>query len=167
MLFRSLLAARAHALANGLEPPSLTTPDDHASGETLDPQLLEIFRQEAQGHLGTLSRFLDTAQQASSPSISDSVLRALHTLKGSAHMAGVLPIAELASPLDQLVREYKANLIDIGAPELDLLRSAEPLFRLGLEQLDTTPLAEIPGAAGLIEAAHTLLDDRQIGRAHV
>ncbi|WP_440811855.1 Hpt domain-containing protein [Pseudomonas syringae] len=155
-----LLAARAHALANGLEPPSLATPDDHASGETLDPQLLEIFRQEAQGHLGTLSRFLETAGHVNSPSISDSLLRALHTLKGSAHMAGVLPIAELASPLDQLVREYKANLIDIGAPELDLLRSAEPLFRLGLEQLDTTPLAEIPGAAGLIEAAHALLDDR-------
>ncbi|WP_164667391.1 hypothetical protein, partial [Pseudomonas viridiflava] len=81
-------------------------------------------------------------------------------LKGSAHMAGVLPIAELASPLDQLVREYKANLIDIGAPELDVLRRAEPLLRMGLEQLDTTPLGEIAGAAQLIDAAFSLLNER-------
>ncbi|RMS11195.1 Sensor histidine kinase/response regulator, partial [Pseudomonas coronafaciens pv. garcae] len=64
------------------------------------------------------------------------------------------------NPLDQLVREYKANLIDIGPPELSLLRSAEPLLHKGLEQLDTTPLAEIPGAPQLIEAAFSLLNDR-------
>ncbi|MBI6770652.1 Hpt domain-containing protein, partial [Pseudomonas syringae] len=160
-----LLAARAHALANGLEPPMLPAADDHApsqpvADEPLDPQLLEIFRQEALGHLNTLGRFLDNAEQSASPAISDAVLRALHTLKGSAHMAGVLPIAELASPLDQLVREYKANLIDIGSPELALLRSAEPLLHKGLEQLDSTPLADIPGAAPLIEAALAMLNDR-------
>ncbi|MCF5440096.1 response regulator, partial [Pseudomonas syringae] len=160
-----LLAARAHALANGLEPPMLPAADDHVPGqpvadEPLDPQLLEIFRQEALGHLNTLGRFLDNAEQSASPAISDAVLRALHTLKGSAHMAGVLPIAELASPLDQLVREYKANLIDIGSPELALLRSAEPLLHKGLEQLDSTPLADIPGAAPLIEAALAMLNDR-------
>ncbi|POP71943.1 Hpt domain-containing protein [Pseudomonas syringae] len=160
-----LLAARAHALANGLEPPTLPAVDDPAPGkpvadEPLDPQLLEIFRQEALGHLNTLGRFLDNAEQSASPAISDAVLRALHTLKGSAHMAGVLPIAELASPLDQLVREYKANLIDIGSPELALLRSAEPLLHKGLEQLDSTPLADIPGAAPLIEAALAMLNDR-------
>ena len=153
------LAARAHALANGLEPPK-SIPAARHGAEALDPQLLEIFRQEAYGHLGALNRFLDHAAQSASPSITDALLRSLHTLKGSAHMAGVLPIAELASPLDQLVREYKANLIAIGAPELKLLRSAEPLLRKGLEQLESKPLAEIPGAARLIEAAHTLLNER-------
>ncbi|MFJ4143435.1 Hpt domain-containing protein [Pseudomonas sp. NPDC089734] len=155
------LAARAHALASGAElPPSVAASTPRRDAEELDPQLLEIFRQEAQGHLGTLNRFLETAEQSASPSISDSLLRALHTLKGSAHIAGVLPIAELASPLDQLFREYKANLIAIGAPELKLLRNAEPLLLKGLEQLDSKPLASIPGAARLIEAAHTLLNDR-------
>ncbi|MCF5707056.1 response regulator [Pseudomonas syringae] len=155
-----LLAARAHALANGLEPPSLPVQPEGADVEVIDPQLLEIFRQEALGHLGTLSRFLETAEQSPSPSISDSLLRALHTLKGSAHMAGVLPIAELASPLDQLAREYKANLIAIGPPEIRLLRSAEPLLRKGLDQLDSQPLASIPDAPALIESAYTLLNDR-------
>ncbi len=153
-----LLAARAHALANGLEPPAL--PVESTDVEVIDPQLLEIFRQEALGHLNTLNRFLEGAEQSASPSISDSLLRALHTLKGSAHMAGVLPMAELASPLDQLVREYKANLIAIGSPEIRLLRSAEPLLLKGLEQLDSRPFAPIPGAPALIEAAYSLLNDR-------
>ncbi|WP_122315007.1 Hpt domain-containing protein [Pseudomonas cichorii] len=154
-----LLAARAHALANGLEAPQ-SMPATVRDGEDLDPQLVEIFRQEALGHLGALARYLDHAEHSAAPSISDALLRSLHTLKGSAHMAGVLPIAELASPLDQLVREYKANLIAIGTPELKLLRSAEPLLHQGLEQLDSEPLAEIPGAARLIDAAHKLLNER-------
>jgi chemosensory pili system protein ChpA (sensor histidine kinase/response regulator) len=144
-----LLAARARALASGVAPV-----------DGLDPHLLEIFRQEAQGHLSALGRFLDHAQDQESPPITDDLLRALHTLKGSAHMAGVLPIAELTSPLDQLVREYKANLIAMGSAEIKLLRTAEPLLQKGLEQLDSRPLGTIAGATRLIEAACTLLNDR-------
>ncbi|RRV05008.1 response regulator [Pseudomonas sp. v388] len=150
------LAARARALASGTPATVAAATSD----DGFDPHLLEIFRQEAQGHLSALGRFLDEAEGQESPSITDGLLRALHTLKGSAHMAGVLPVAELASPLDQLVREYKANLIAMGSAEIKLLRAAEPLLQNGLEQLDSTPLASIPGAARLIDAACTLLNDR-------
>lgn len=156
-----LLAGRAHALAKDEEMPStavmLYAVDEN---EALDPQLLEIFRQEAQSHLDALNRFLDSANEAVSPPISDDLQRALHTLKGSAYMAGVLPIAELASPLDQLIREFKSNLIPLGQAEIQLLKAAEPLFRGGLVQLDSDPLATIKGAAALIEEAHSLLDVR-------
>ncbi|RAU46143.1 MULTISPECIES: Hpt domain-containing protein [unclassified Pseudomonas] len=162
-----LLAARAHALAQGevLEALTAATPDMAEPGkEGFDPQLLEIFRQEALTHLDTLNRYLLDVQQAESPSFSDELLRALHTLKGSAYMAGVLPMAELAGPLDLLVREYKTNLIPVGQPEVELLRSAEPLFHLGLAQLSVDPLMPIEGAAPLIQAARTLLD-RQLTEA--
>jgi chemosensory pili system protein ChpA (sensor histidine kinase/response regulator) len=158
-----LLAARAHALAQGeSEAPEVTVPVPVAEPEDegFDPQLLEIFRQEAQTHLDVLNRYLNAAQGEESPAFSDELLRALHTLKGSAYMAGVLPMAELASPLDQLVREFKTNLIAVGSPEIDLLRSTEPLFHQGLAQLDVDPLMPIEGAADLIAAAHELLDDR-------
>jgi len=156
-----LLAARAHALAKGDELPkaAIATAGSDES-EALDPQLLEIFRQEAQGHLDTLNRFLDGATEVASPPISDDLQRALHTLKGSAYMAGVLPIAELASPLDQLVREFKAHLIPLGSEEIQLLEAAEPLFRQGLMQLNSDPLAVIPGAAQMIEDAYSLLQER-------
>ncbi|WPN29822.1 Hpt domain-containing protein [Pseudomonas sp. P5_109] len=151
------LAARAHALAKGDEPVSDEDTQDVAA---LDPLLLEIFRKEAETHLGSLNRFLDQAAEHVPLQASDELQRALHTLKGSASMAGVLPIAELATPLDQLAREYKAHLIALDLDEVELLLEAEGLFRLGLRQLKRDPLAEIPGARSLIERARALLAER-------
>ncbi|MGI3744751.1 MAG: Hpt domain-containing protein [Janthinobacterium lividum] len=153
------LAAQAHALAQG-EASDVEPAQRLEDEEGFDPQLLEIFRQEAHTHLNTVSRYLDASQDADAPVFSNDLLRALHTLKGSAYMAGVLPIAELASPLDQLVREFKTNLIAVGQDEIDLLRAAEPLFHQGLAQLNVDPLLPIEGAAALIQRAQELLDAR-------
>ncbi|VVP29079.1 Hpt domain-containing protein [Pseudomonas fluorescens] len=148
------LAARAHALAKGDEPASDEDTQDVAA---LDPLLLEIFRKEAETHLASLNRFLDQATEHVPLQASDELQRALHTLKGSASMAGVLPIAELATALDQLAREYKAHQIALDLDEVELLLEAEGLFRLGLRQLKTDPLAQIRGAGPLIEQTRALL----------
>ncbi|KQN44513.1 histidine kinase [Pseudomonas sp. Leaf48] len=151
------LAARAHALAKGDESVS---DEDTQDVTALDPLLLEIFRKEAETHLASLNRFLDQAAEHVPLQATDELQRALHTLKGSASMAGVLPIAELAAPLDRLAREYKAHLIALDLDEVELLLEAEGLFRLGLRQLKVDPLAEIPGAQRLIERARALLAER-------
>jgi chemosensory pili system protein ChpA (sensor histidine kinase/response regulator) len=151
------LAARAHAFAKGKTPASDEDTQDVAA---LDPLLLEIFRKEAETHLASLNRFLDQAAEHVPLQASDELQRALHTLKGSASMAGVLPIAELATPLDQLAREYKAHLIALDLDEVELLLEAEGLFRLGLRQLKADPLAEIAGAPSLIERTQSLLAER-------
>ncbi|MDX5371711.1 MAG: Hpt domain-containing protein [Pseudomonadaceae bacterium] len=176
------LAATAHALARGqvpsfaaapvvaeapaeapAEPPAQEPPAPLAAGsdeEALDPLLLEIFRNEAETHLDTLVGFLaDCAQELPQP-VTDDLQRALHTLKGSAHMAGILPIAEIATPLEKLVKEFKTNLIDMDLAEAELLRDAEQLFRAGLEQLESQPLAPIAGAAEFIERVHRLQQSR-------
>ncbi len=140
------LAARAHALASGAEPH--------------DPMLLEIFRNEAQSHLDSLNHFLQQAAEHVPLHVSDELQRALHTLKGSAYMAGVLPIAELARPLDHLTREYKAHRLALDLDELEVLLEAEALFQRGLRQLDSDPLAPIDGAKDLINRAQTLLDQQ-------
>ncbi len=148
------LAARAHALANGAQG-SAPVP-----AEALDPQLLEIFRTEAQTHLDSINRFLEQAAEHVPLQASDELQRALHTLKGSASMAGVLPIAELAGPLDQLAREYRAHLIPLDLDEVELLLEAEGLLRRGLRQLDSDPLAPIDGARSLVGRALALLGER-------
>ncbi|QVW23003.1 Hpt domain-containing protein [Pseudomonas hormoni] len=151
------LAARAHALAKGDEPLSDEDVQDVAA---LDPLLLEIFRNEAETHLASLNRFLEQAAEHVPLQASDELQRALHTLKGSASMAGVLPIAELATPLDHLAREYKAHLIALDLDEVELLLEAEGVFRVGLRQLKVDPLAEIPGARSLIERTQAQLTER-------
>ncbi|WP_049969884.1 Hpt domain-containing protein, partial [Pseudomonas sp. GM24] len=151
------LAARAHALAKGDEPLAAEDVDDLAA---LDPLLLEIFRNEAETHLASLNRFLDQAAEHVPLQASDELQRALHTLKGSASMAGVLPIAELAAPLDQLAREFKAHQLPLDLDEVELLLEAEGLFRVGLRQLKHDPLAPIVGAQSLIKRSETLLAER-------
>ena len=71
--------------------------------ELLDPQLLEIFTNEAETHLEALVGLADCARELPQP-VTDALQRALHTLKGSAHMAGILPIAEIATPLENWSR---------------------------------------------------------------
>ncbi|VVN44243.1 Sensor histidine kinase RcsC [Pseudomonas fluorescens] len=151
------LAARAHALAKGDEPLAAEDVDDVTA---LDPLLLEIFRNEAETHLASLNRFLDQAAEHVPLQASDELQRALHTLKGSASMAGVLPIAELAAPLDQLAREFKAHQLPLDLDEVELLLEAEGLFRVGLRQLKHDPLAPIVGAQSLIKRSETLLAER-------
>ncbi|NMX90018.1 MULTISPECIES: Hpt domain-containing protein [unclassified Pseudomonas] len=150
------LAARAHALASGAPLPPAVEQDDGA----LDPLLLEIFRNEASSHLDSLNRFLHQATEQMPLPVSDELQRALHTLKGSAYMAGVLPIAELARPLDHLTREYKAHRLALDLDEIDLLLEGEALFQRGLRQLDSDPLAPIDGAQSLIERTQARLDSQ-------
>ena len=145
------LAARAHALASGTAA---------SAAEPHDPMLLEIFRNEAQSHLESLNHFLQQAAEHVPLQVSDELQRALHTLKGSAYMAGVLPIAELARPLDHLTREYKAHGLPLDLDEVELLLEAEGLFQRGLRQLDSDPLVPIKGAPDLISRTQSLLDQQ-------
>ncbi|MDI2592503.1 Hpt domain-containing protein [Pseudomonas sp. 681] len=151
------LAARAHGLAKGDVP---LEDEDSQDVMALDPLLLDIFRNEAETHLASLNRFLDQAAEHVPLQASDELQRALHTLKGSASMAGLIPIAALAAPLDQLTREYKAHLIALDLDEVELLLEAEGLFRVGLRQLKGDPLAAIPGARSLIDRTQILLGER-------
>ena len=150
------LAARAHALASG----SATETSGTAKAEPHDPMLLEIFRNEAQSHLESINHFLQQAAEHVPLQVSDELQRALHTLKGSAYMAGVLPIAELARPLDHLTREYKAHRLPLDLDEVELLLEAEGLFQRGLHQLDRDPLVPIKGAPDLISRTQSLLDQQ-------
>ncbi|PVZ43162.1 Hpt domain-containing protein [Pseudomonas sp. CC120222-01a] len=146
------LAGHLHALAENNTPVS-------ANIDGLDPQLLDIFRNEAQGHLASLDGFLQGAD-GQGGDVSDSLQRALHTLKGSAAMAGVMPIAELATAFDRLVREYRGHQLPLQAAEMHWLQTAHGLFQQGLAQLGSTPLAAIPGAAQLIEQVGAAVDLR-------
>ncbi|WP_338522284.1 Hpt domain-containing protein [Pseudomonas batumici] len=153
-----LLAARAHELASAGEAGSGA--QGETEDESIDRQLLEIFRNEAETHLGSLDHFLEAATEHLPLAASDELQRALHTLKGSAYVAGVLPIAELVAPFYHLVREFKAHLLPLDLDEVELLLEAEVLLHQGLKQLADDPLAPIEGAAELISRAEALLAAR-------
>ncbi len=155
------LAERAQALALGDSSTAAAKVSPRDDG--LDASLLEIFRSEAATHLASLDAFLGAVDGEMTAVISNDLLRALHTLKGSASVAGVLPIAELMAPLDRLVRELKAHQLPLEIYDIHLLETAEALLRMTLSHLPVAPLAPIDGAADLISEVEQRLAQRLEG----
>lgn len=118
---------------------------DEAADDS-DAQLWDIFGAEALTHLQTLQEFI-SHMEAEAPVYeppSDSVQRALHTLKGSAHMAEITPIAELAAPLEKFVKELRSYHVVINDDILQLLRDAVSYTQTGLNQIEHNEPVEIP-----------------------
>ncbi len=116
-----------------------------SSEDDTDYLLWDIFGTEAQGHLFAVEEFIADMQQAApiySPP-SDDMQRALHTLKGSAHMAGVTPIAELVTPLEAFAKELRSYQININDDTLQLLNDVVAYTRAALEQIEQEQVVEI------------------------
>ena len=60
-------------------------------------------------------------------------------------MAGISPIALVASPLEKLVKELRAYQIKNTPGLVNLLVTGSELILLGLEQLETNPIEPLPG----------------------
>lgn len=145
-------AVMAEELPVAVEP----VPEDDAGAE-IDPVLVDIFSQEASSHLETLKAFLS---QTETRILNDDMLRALHTLKGSAHMAGIGPIAELASPTERFFKECHLQ----GVPASDeirlLLEDFVQLIEQGLVDLMSHPSAPIVGSDEFLQRLGELREEK-------
>lgn len=127
----------------------------------LDPVLYQIFKRESGGHLATVSEFLDDCGPQGQGAVTEELLRALHTLTGSARMADVDPIARLGRALEL----YLGQLAEAGQlldeVDLDLLRRAtDKVEEILLALADTRqPLPDVD--ALLAEVAARPLPERQ------
>ena len=110
----------------------------------IDDALLEIFITEVTSHLEAVNDFIDESLASDfNNELSDQLQRALHTLKGSAHMAGVDSIASVASPLEKLLKELCAYQIKNTPGLVSLLAEGCELIKVGIKQLEahsTAPL---------------------------
>ena len=117
------------------------------AGDADDLVLRDIFRTEAISHLGVLRGFIEQAQQSAEPiELSEQLQRALHTLKGSAHMAGAAAIASMITPVERLVKELRSFHVTADEDILAVLDGAVQFTEQGLAQIDANMAAEIEGA---------------------
>jgi chemosensory pili system protein ChpA (sensor histidine kinase/response regulator) len=124
---------------------------DHESQFVADEELLGIFQAETAEHLDALRHFLQ--QAAKGERVPDeTAVRALHTLAGSARMAGIDSIADVAKPLELRLRAHREDASPIAGGLLDLLSRA-------MEGISVR-IAELPGpgegAAELLALARLL-----------
>ncbi len=95
----------------------------------LDNALERIFRNEVDSHLASLEQFiLRCGGRDAACEYDDELVRVLHTLRGSANMAGVRPVAELAQVYERFVnlKRERAECTDAASVAL-LQRGAAQL----------------------------------------
>ena len=166
------LEARAIALANGEIPETMPaaeaesgtgaaelTETDHDEDEGVDPVLLDIFESETETHLQTLNEFLASAGDKVNVSYTDNLSRALHTLKGSAHTAGIAPIAAVIAPLERFIKESRAQNLRADRDVLSLIETACDFLTQGLAQIRQEPQATLPGTEAFLEKLERISGD--------
>lgn len=105
--------------------------------ESEQDTVLSIFASEAVIHLAALEAFI-AEQQRQAPVYEipeDSVYRALHTLRGSANMAGIASIGQLVTPLERFFIELRDHQIEVDREILALLIDTVGYVRNGLAQI--------------------------------
>ncbi|OUR69509.1 hypothetical protein A9Q73_02015 [Bermanella sp. 47_1433_sub80_T6] len=123
---------------------------DDTNDELMESALLEVFSSEVEGHIKVVQDFIETAQREDyNTPIGDTLQRALHTLKGSAHMAHIEPIAEIAASLENFSKDLCAYHVEMSAEIVHLYIRGKELIDEGFNQLSTTPFAKIAGSEDL------------------
>jgi chemosensory pili system protein ChpA (sensor histidine kinase/response regulator) len=102
-------------------PPDEPEPVSEAA-EDIDPELLEIFLEEAVDILGSIDEALRTwrGDRSNAAAVQD-LKRSLHTLKGGARMAGAMNMGSLGHNTESLLKEVEDGRVQAGADLLDLL----------------------------------------------
>ncbi len=148
--------------------PRLPATDDVPRvADDIDPQLLPIFLEEAHDLLGEIGHELRAwREEAGQLAASDALRRQLHTLKGSARMAGVMRFGDLVHSMEGVI-ETPCSEDDRGLvlDELELAydRCEELVGRL--ERGETTEPAATPAQAesGAIDASVAAAADEEAG----
>ncbi|GAB2890494.1 Hpt domain-containing protein [Microbulbifer echini] len=167
------LQAWAEQLSQGHIPAELEAQDtnaipesDFAEEDSSDDraQLWEIFAQEAETHLGVVDDFLaDMRAEAPVYGVpSDPLHRALHTLKGSAHMAEVKVVAEMMAPLERFAKELRIYQVPIDADIFELIGDSASYVRQVLAQIRAAEPLVVERAEQFL-ARVTELQERSVG----
>ncbi|WP_242165645.1 response regulator [Lysobacter sp. M15] len=116
-------AARvAELLASAAASASAEDPDEALDLTDLDPELVDLFVEEARDLLDHSDGLLAKLRDA--PEGRDTVIglqRDLHTIKGGARMAGVMAVGELGHAMESLLELVAEQKLELGRGDIPLL----------------------------------------------
>jgi chemosensory pili system protein ChpA (sensor histidine kinase/response regulator) len=87
----------------------------------LESELYEIFRSESESHLATIEKFIAHCRSEDHCEVSDELIRAVHTLRGSAHMADINSMAQLAEAMEEYCNTAATDGDETEDETVDLL----------------------------------------------
>ncbi|MFV1996768.1 MAG: Hpt domain-containing protein [Acidiferrobacterales bacterium] len=125
-----------------------------AQADQIDPELLDIFQEEAFDLLLSIEASLTRwrADNDDRGAVSD-LKRALHTLKGGARMAGAMTMGSVSHDTESLLEEVANGSIQANSDLLDLLDEVHDTVAAMLEQLQSgQPVEDASGLQARIKA---------------
>lgn len=160
-----MLREMAWAMAEPGSAPVESTPPPPAPVPAelpqLDPALLEVYSKEAEGHLQEIDAFIVEWRGGGTHKPTEPLLRALHTLKGSSRMAGVMEMAEVCELLEKYGKTLQANQQSVDEEGIVALEAATEYVRKVLACLLAGEHTEAPPAKPVIEKARKIFADIQ------
>ena len=109
-----------------------------AFADTVDPELLKLFIEEAREELQKITRyFQDWEQNPLDREALATVRRSFHTLKGSGRMVGARELAEFAWSIENLLNRLLDNTLSRTQPIVATLNSAVITLPQLIDQLET------------------------------
>lgn len=156
------LMEQATAIAEGKHTDTEAEIEDEERPEDeLDEALTEIFISETESHLATIQEFLAASEQDECfNSLTDTLQRALHTLKGSAHMASISSVPNIAAPLEKLVKGWRAFQLPNSQELVDLISRGAKLISLAISDTNHLKLTELEGSAELVAEIQALAQEK-------
>lgn len=127
----------------------------------LEPALLEVYSKEAEGHLQAIEEFIGEWRGNGSHKPTEALLRALHTIKGSSRMAGVMEIAEVCELLEKYGKTLQANHHNVEEPGIVALDAAAQYAREVLRCLLAGENADPPSSEQALQLARAVFADVQ------
>jgi chemosensory pili system protein ChpA (sensor histidine kinase/response regulator) len=116
--------------------------------DDLDPQLLEIFISEAEGYLENIRTFVSENLSVASNTVmtNDVLLRALHTLRGSAGMTGIESVYQLAHIMEHEFKRLMREHVAMRDEHLDALIELDRLATLQVKTLQSGQMPSLDAA---------------------
>ena len=137
----------------------LTPQSEEAPPIALDETLQEIFANETRTHLAVVESFIDNCRGlANGCAINDDLKRALHTLRGSANMAEVEPMASLAGALEIWANALAEHQLRTDVASIDLLERGHFVLS-SLLQVINSPGASLPAWQPLQQEIEQQVED--------
>ena len=120
----------------------LADTEQDAESDDTGPALIDVFQAELASHLDYIDSYIQDAPEQSL--LPDALQRALHTIKGSAHMASVDAVAELVQPLEKLVKDMQERSVPADPDILTLLAEGARRIRAAAAggNVETGPFIE-------------------------
>ena len=117
-------------IVNKAEPEKTNEPTG------IDPVLLEIFTKESNRHLDDIRSFIEQCiGQQENCRINDDLIRAIHTLHGSSHMAGITDIAEVSSLMEKYTKLLNVNNACVEEEIIELIQEFSAEIKKRVDQL--------------------------------